>query len=70
MDELDLGDFTYGGVNITGFTLVDPSVHPDVVPQRSSVPSKLTVSKGRALVFSFSTPSTQGCSQEFDVGGV
>lgn len=26
MDELDLRDFTFGGVNITGFTLVDTSL--------------------------------------------
>lgn len=24
MDELDLGDFKHGGVNITGFRLIDP----------------------------------------------
>lgn len=51
MDELDLRDFTYGGVNITGFALVDSSLHYDIAPLglavgELTVPNKLTVSSG------------------------
>jgi len=34
MDELDIGDFKYGGVNLTGFTMINPSSARYLTAQR------------------------------------